>query len=84
MGRCSRLGPLVTAQVVVVPATGRRASVRRRGYDHAVLLAATDATRHDHTEVWGPPPPEIRLMQRVKDAMDPSGAFAPGRFVGGL
>lgn len=34
--------------------------------------------------VWGPPPPELPLMRRVKDVFDPDRVMSPGRFVGGL
>ncbi len=34
--------------------------------------------------VWGAPREDFPLMQRVKQAFDPHGIFAPGRFVGGL
>jgi glycolate dehydrogenase FAD-binding subunit len=34
--------------------------------------------------VWGSPREDFLLMQRVKQAFDPHGIFAPGRFVGGL
>ena len=34
--------------------------------------------------VWGKPGEDFPLMQRVKQAFDPHGIFAPGRFVGGL
>jgi len=34
--------------------------------------------------VWGPQCEDFPLMQRVKQAFDPHGIFAPGRFVGGL
>lgn len=34
--------------------------------------------------VWGKPGEDFPLMQRVKQAFDPHGVFAPGRFVGGL
>jgi len=34
--------------------------------------------------VWGTPGEDFPLMQRVKQAFDPHGIFAPGRFVGGL
>jgi glycolate oxidase FAD binding subunit len=33
---------------------------------------------------WGAMGPELRLMQGVKAAYDPSGVFSPGRFVGGI
>jgi glycolate oxidase FAD binding subunit len=34
--------------------------------------------------VWGAPGEDFPLMQRVKQAFDPHGILAPGRFVGGL
>jgi glycolate dehydrogenase FAD-binding subunit len=35
-------------------------------------------------DVWGDPGPGLGLMRGVKQALDPGGTFAPGRFVGGL
>lgn len=34
--------------------------------------------------VWGPPRADVALMRRVKNAFDPAGLFAPGRFAGGI
>jgi glycolate oxidase FAD binding subunit len=34
--------------------------------------------------VWGTPRGDFALMQKVKQAFDPRGIFAPGRFIGGL
>ena len=34
--------------------------------------------------IWGAPRVDFPLMQKVKQAFDPRGIFAPGRFVGGL
>lgn len=34
--------------------------------------------------VWHPLPTAFPLMRRMKQALDPTGVFAPGRFVGGL
>jgi glycolate oxidase FAD binding subunit len=34
--------------------------------------------------VWGPARGEFSLMKKVKQAFDPDGIFAPGRYVGGL
>jgi glycolate dehydrogenase FAD-binding subunit len=42
-----------------------------------VALAAT-------VEVWRPLPAALPLMRRMKDALDPAGTFATGRFVGRL
>ena len=32
-------------------------------------------------DIWGPPGPEIRVMQAIKDRFDPKNIFSPGRFV---
>jgi glycolate oxidase FAD binding subunit len=32
-------------------------------------------------DVWGPPGPEIRVMQAIKDRFDPQNILNPGRFV---
>jgi glycolate oxidase FAD binding subunit len=37
-----------------------------------------------HVDVWRPLPPAFPLMRRMKDALDPRGTLAPGRFVGRL
>jgi glycolate oxidase FAD binding subunit len=34
--------------------------------------------------VWGTPPQDFVIMKRIKEQMDPSGLFSPGRFVGGI
>jgi glycolate oxidase FAD binding subunit len=33
---------------------------------------------------WGQPGPEIRLLRGIKETLDPTRLFSPGRFVGGL
>ena len=35
-------------------------------------------------DVWGDPGPGVELMRSLRAAFDPTGIFAPGRFVGGL
>jgi glycolate oxidase FAD binding subunit len=35
-------------------------------------------------DVWGPPGPDFRLMERIKREFDPDGILNPGRYVGGL
>jgi len=35
-------------------------------------------------DVFGPPPPSLRLHKAVKAQLDPRGVLAPGRFVGGI
>lgn len=34
--------------------------------------------------VWGAPPSDFMLMQKLKSVFDPSGILSPGRFMGGL
>ena len=52
----------------------RGSLVLERG--HGALKAEVD--------VWGDPGPGMELMRKLKATFDPSGTFAPGRFVGGL
>lgn len=54
-----------------------------RGAGHAMLLAAPPGL-DGHEDVWGPPPPDLPLMRRVKTALDGDGVLAAGRYVGGL
>jgi glycolate oxidase FAD binding subunit len=35
-------------------------------------------------KIWGPPPADFALMQKVKRVFDPQGVLSPGRFVGGI
>jgi glycolate oxidase FAD binding subunit len=50
----------------------------------AVVLAAAPAALRARADVWGPPPPAIEVMRRLKRELDPDGRLAPGRFVGGI
>jgi glycolate oxidase FAD binding subunit len=34
--------------------------------------------------VWGEPPGDFALMQKLKSVLDPSGILSPGRFMGGI
>jgi glycolate oxidase FAD binding subunit len=34
--------------------------------------------------IWGAPPGDLSLMQKLKGVFDPSGILSPGRFMGGL
>lgn len=38
----------------------------------------------EQVEVWDPPSPAVRIMQRIKAQLDPRGIMNPGRFVGGI
>jgi len=53
----------------------------RRG--HAVVFVAPAALKTG-INVWGPSPPTLSLMRRIKQQFDPEEILNPGRFVGGL
>jgi len=50
---------------------------------HATLLHAPQELKQ-RLNVWGTMSGELSLMKRVKQAFDPDGIFAPGRYAGGL
>jgi glycolate oxidase FAD binding subunit len=60
-----------------------RAALRPLG-NGAVVLAAAPPGLRARVDVWGPPPPAIEVMRRLKRELDPEGRLAPGRFVGGI
>jgi len=59
-----------------------RAAIRALGGS----LVLADAPREVRTSIdpWGPPPPSLPVMRRLKAQLDPEGRLAPGRFVGGI
>ncbi len=69
------------AEPPVAPARALLAAARRFG--PTVLLRAPDALA-TCDDVWGPPPSDLFLMRRVKQALDPRGTLAPGTIAGGL
>ncbi len=50
----------------------------------ALVLSAAPAGLREHTSAWGPPPPALEVMRRLKRELDPEARLAPGRFVGGI
>ena len=59
----------------------RRLTAEMQG--HATLLHAPLALK-SRASIWAGADENISLMRRVKQAFDPQGLFAPGRFWGGL
>jgi glycolate oxidase FAD binding subunit len=59
----------------------RRLTAEKQG--HATLLHAPLALK-SRASIWAGADENISLMRRVKQAFDPQGLFAPGRFWGGL
>ena len=61
---------------------------------HAALLFAPpkwkrsrripDGGEGQTLDLWGPPPRDLALMRRLKNAFDPQNILAPGRFAGGI
>jgi glycolate oxidase FAD binding subunit len=62
---------------------GARAALRPLG-NGALVLADAPAALRAVVDVWGPPPPGVEVMRRLKRELDPDGRLAPGRFVGGI
>jgi FAD/FMN-containing dehydrogenase len=49
------------------------------------LVVEKASTRmKERLPVWGTPPQDFVIMKRIKEQMDHSGLFSPGRFVGGI
>jgi len=56
--------------------------------EHALALAGhavvEDAPAELRRDPWGPPPPGLRIMRRLKAAFDPAGVLNPGLMPGGI
>jgi glycolate oxidase FAD binding subunit len=50
----------------------------------SLIVTAAPAAVRALVDVWGPPPPSLAVMRRVKRELDPDLRLAPGRFVGGI
>ncbi len=59
-----------------------RATARERGA--WVVFETLPPGLHGRIDAWGFSEPALRLMRGVKHALDPTGVFSPGRFVGGI
>jgi glycolate oxidase FAD binding subunit len=90
------VAPVIGADVaigtiwIVMPATQANTnqftkfiSLAQEHCGHAVMYAAPSEVKTG-IEVWGPSPPTISLMRKLKQRFDPHGILNPGRFVGGL
>jgi len=49
-----------------------------------LVVERASARVKERLPVWGVPPQDLVIMKRIKEQMDPSGLFSPGRFVGGI
>jgi glycolate oxidase FAD binding subunit len=50
----------------------------------AAVVTAAPAALRAVLEPWGPPPPGLEIMRRLKAELDPDGRLAPGRMPGGI
>lgn len=58
-------------------------SLAQRCGGHAIIFAAPADTKKN-IDVWGPAPPTLVLMRKIKNQFDPKAVLNPGRFVGGM
>jgi glycolate oxidase FAD binding subunit len=58
-------------------------SLAQRCGGHVIIFAAP-ADAKKNIDVWGPAPPTLVLMRKIKNQFDPKAVLNPGRFVGGL
>jgi glycolate oxidase FAD binding subunit len=51
---------------------------------NAMLEWSSPEMKSVGAEFWGPPRPDLELMNRVKSVFDPENILSPGRFAGGI
>ncbi len=73
--------PADAAAAVARLLSARQALVALGG---SLVLEAAPPEVRARVDAWGPPPPALDLMRRLKARLDPEGRLAPGRFVGGI
>lgn len=76
-------GTLDAAAPAAAAIEAARAALGPMGNGSLVLAAAPPALRA-LADPWGPPPPALEVMRRLKAQLDPDARLAPGRFVGGI
>jgi glycolate dehydrogenase FAD-binding subunit len=59
----------------------REVAAARRAW---VVFESIPVLRRGSIDPWGYREPALRLMRGIKQALDPSGVFSPGRFAGGI
>jgi glycolate oxidase FAD binding subunit len=76
-------GDLADAAGAARAIASARAALRPLGNGTLVVHAAPPELRA-LADPWGPPPPAIEVMRRLKRELDPEARLAPGRYVGGI
>lgn len=54
------------------------------GYGGHLVIQRANRELRERVGVWGPEPPSVGLMRKLKQELDPDGILNPGRFVGGF
>ena len=72
-----------TAGASLSAALDRARAALDRAHGHAFVVRCPGPLRAG-LDAWGPPPPAIALMRRLKERLDPDGRLAPGSFLGGI
>lgn len=67
---------------VGVATPGHVAAVRDTAIAHEGHAVVADAPPELREDPWGPPPPGVTLMGRLRDAFDPAHILNPGLFIG--
>ena len=75
-------GTPASAAVAIQALDRARNAIRAVG--GSLVLAEAPPEVRASVDPWGPPPPSLAVMQRLKAQLDPEGRLAPGRFVGGI
>ncbi|HSQ00396.1 MAG TPA: FAD-binding oxidoreductase [Candidatus Dormibacteraeota bacterium] len=78
---CQLLGAPDEAALIGVAEAARAAARRQGGW---AVFESMPAELRGRLDPWGFDAPALAIMRRVKAALDPSGLFSPGRFVGAL
>ncbi len=74
-----QLADTTEPQTVAAALVSLRAEVQSmQGY---VVVEDAPHDLKNALDVWGPPPPTIRLMQALKQQWDPAGILNPGRYI---
>jgi len=58
-------------------------SLAQRCGGHTIIFAAPADTKKN-IDVWGPAPPTLVLMRKIKNQFDPKAVLNPGRFMAGI
>jgi FAD/FMN-containing dehydrogenase len=67
-----------------IVSVGEKLLEKCQGISGNLVVEKASTRMKERLPVWGTPPQDFVIMKRIKEQMDPSGLFSPGRFVGGI